>query len=97
MLVVAVISVDAYPFLVVYIPRHKYQVKPNSSPQISAACVAAIVHRNNFFHLYEQNKFSESTVKFRQANNCCKWVLEIAKIASANKAKEYITSQKLGF
>ena len=31
-LVVAVISVDAYPFLVVYIPRDKYQVKPNSSP-----------------------------------------------------------------
>ena len=97
MLVVAVISVDAYPFLAAYIPHHKYQVKPHSSLQFSAACVATIVHRNNFFHLYEQNKFSESTVKFRQANDCCKWVLEIAKIASANKAKEYITSQKLGF
>ena len=88
------ISVDAYPFLAAYIPLHKYQVKPHSSP---AACVAAIVHRNNFFHLYEQNKFSESKVKFRQASNCCKWVLDIAKITSANKAKEYITSQKLGF
>ena len=30
-LVVAVISVDAYPFLAVYIPQHKYQVKPHSS------------------------------------------------------------------
>ena len=32
MLVVAVISVDAYPFLAEFIPRHKYQVKSHSSP-----------------------------------------------------------------
>ena len=34
----------------------KYQVKPHSSPWFSAACAAAIVHRNRFFHLYQQNK-----------------------------------------
>ena len=96
MLVVAVFSVDAYPFLAVYIPHHKHQAMPHSSPQFSAACVASIVHRSNFFDLYEQNKFSESKVKFRQASNCCKWVLEITKLEQANKAKEYITSQKLG-
>ena len=33
----------------VYISHHKYQVKPHSSPWFSAACAAAIVHRNNFF------------------------------------------------
>ena len=33
----------------VYIPHCKYQVKPHSSPWFSAACAAAIVHRNNFF------------------------------------------------
>ena len=71
-LVVAVISIESYPFLAVYIPHHKYQVKPHLSPQFSATCVAAMVHRNNFFHLHEQNKFSESKVKFRQASNCCK-------------------------
>ena len=32
MLVVAVISVDAYPFLAVYISHYKYQVKPHSTP-----------------------------------------------------------------
>ena len=32
MLVVAVISVDAYPFLAEFIPQHKYQVKSHSSP-----------------------------------------------------------------
>ena len=53
----------------VYIPHRKYQVKPHSSPWFSAACAAAIVHRNHFFHLYQQNKSSESKVKFRQANN----------------------------
>ena len=33
----------------IYIPHHKYQVKPHSSPWFSTACVAAIVHRNHFF------------------------------------------------
>ena len=33
---------------------------------------------------------------FRQASNHCKRVLEAAKLAYATKAKESITSQKLG-
>ena len=37
----------------VYIPHRKYQVKPHSSPWFSAACAAAIVHRNLFFRLYQ--------------------------------------------
>ena len=80
----------------VYILHRKYQVKPHSSPWFSAACAAAIVHRNHFFHLYQQNKSSESKVKFRQASNCCKRVLEAAKRTCATKTKETITSQKLG-
>ena len=62
----------------------------------SAACAAAIVHRNHFFHLYQQNKSSECKIKFRQASDCCKRVLEAAKLAYAAKTKESITSQKLG-
>ena len=62
----------------VYILHSKYQVKPHS-----AACAAAIVHRNHFFHLYQQNKSSESKIKFRQASNCCKRVLEAAELAYA--------------
>ena len=73
----------------VYIPHRKYQVKPHSSPWFSAACAAAIVHRNHFFGLYQQNKSSESKGKFRQASNRCK-------LAYATKTKESITSQKLG-
>ena len=80
----------------VYIPHRKYQVKSHSSPWFSAACAAAIVHRNHFFRLYQQNKSSESKVKFRQASNRCKRVLETAKLAYATKTKESITSQKLG-
>ena len=80
----------------VYIPHCKYQVKPHSSPSFSAACAAAIVHGNHFFRLYQQNKSSESKVKFRQASNHCKRVLEAAKLAYATKTKESITSQKLG-
>ena len=80
----------------VYILHHKYQVKPHLSPCFSAACAAAIVYRNHFFHLYQQNKSSESKVKFRQASNCCKRVLEAAKLAYATKTKESIISQKLG-
>ena len=43
-----------------------------------------------------KDKSSESKVKFRQASNCFKRVLETAKLAYANKTKESITSQKLG-
>ena len=75
----------------VYIPHRKYQVKPHSSPWFSAACAAAIVHRNKFFHLYQQNKSSQSKVNFRQAINRCKRVLEAAKLAYATKTKESIT------
>ena len=46
--------------------------------------------------MYQQNKSSESKVKFRQASNRWKGVLEAAKLAYATKTKESITSQKLG-
>ena len=59
----------------VYMPHRKYQVKPHSSPWSSAACAAAIVHRNHFFRLYQREKSSDSKVKFRQASNQCKRVL----------------------
>ena len=79
----------------VYIPHRKYQVKPHSSPRFSAACAAAIAHRNHFFRLYQKDK-SASKVKFREASNHFKRVLEAVKLAYANKTKEPITSQKLG-
>ena len=62
----------------------------------SAACAAAIIHRNHFFCLYQRNKSFESKVKYRQGSNHCKRVLEAAKPAYATKTKESITSQKLG-
>ena len=80
----------------VCIPHHKYQVKPHSSPWFPATCAAAIVHRNHFFCLYQQNKSSESKVKFRQAINCCRKILEAAKLTYVTKTKDSITSQKLG-
>ena len=81
----------------VYIPYWKYQVKPHSSLWFLAACAAALVHRNHFFHFYQKDKSSESKVKFRQASNHYKKVLEAAKLAHANKTKEAITFQKRGF
>ena len=47
----------------VYIPHGKNQIKPHSSPWFSPACAAAIIHRNLFFHLYKENKSSDSKVK----------------------------------
>ena len=79
-----------------YIPHLKYQVKPDSSPLFSAAYAATLVHRNHFFRFYQKNKSSKSKVKFRQASNRCKRFLEAAKVAYANKTKEWITPQKLG-
>ena len=46
--------------------------------------------------LYQREKSSDSKVKFRQASNRCKRVLEAAKLAYANQTKESINSQKLG-
>ena len=63
---------------------------------LSCLCCCNIVHRNHFFRLYQREKSSDSKVKFRQASNCCKRVLEAAKLAYASKTKESITSQKLG-
>ena len=75
--------------ILVYIPHRKYQVKPHLSLWFSADYGAAISHRN------QQNIFSESKVKFRQASNHCKKVLEAAKLAYANKTKESSIFQKL--
>ena len=46
------------------------------------------VHRNHFFPLYKQNKPSEPKLKFRQASNRWKKVLEVSKPAYNNKTKE---------
>ena len=62
----------------------------------SCLCCCAIVHRNLFYRLQQKHKFSESKVRFRQASNLYKRVLEAFKLAYANKTKESITSQKGG-
>ena len=85
------VRIDVY----ICIPHHKYQVKPHSSLWFSAGCAAVIVHRNHFFCLYQQNNSSEPKVKFRQASNHYKSVLEAVKLAYGNGTKESITSQKL--
>ena len=64
----------------VQVPHPKYQVKPDSSPWFSAAYAAAIVYRNHFSRLYQQNKSTESKVKFRQASNHWKRVLELPNV-----------------
>ena len=79
-----------------YIPHLNYQVKSDPPPWFSAVCAAAILHRKNFFRLHQQNKSSESKVKFREAINRCKRVFEVAKLAYANKTKQSIFSQELG-
>ena len=74
-------------------------VSVRSKPLISwfsSACAVAIAHRNHFFRLYKEKRSPESKVKFRQASNCSKRVLEAAKHAYTTKTKESITSQKLG-
>ena len=46
----------------VFIPLCKCQAKSHLSSWFSVACAATIAHRNHFFCLYEQNKFSASKV-----------------------------------
>ena len=64
-----------------YMTSCKYQVMPHLSPWFSVAFAAAIVYKNHFFYLCQQNQSSASKVKFRQASSHCKSVLETAKLA----------------
>ena len=52
----------------VCIPHHKYQANPHSWPYFIEI---------TFFCLYQQNKSSESKVKFRKASNRCKRALKL--------------------
>ena len=69
------------------ITHHKYQVNPDPSLWFLDICAAAKAH-SFFFRLYKENKFSESEVKLRQANNHCKKALEAAKFGYGSKTKE---------
>ena len=50
-----------------------------------------------YAHQHNQEEKCLLLVKFTQASNCCKRVLEAAKLAYVNKIKESILSQKLGY
>ena len=55
--------------------------------QFSAACAAAIVHRNHFFHLYQREKSSDAKAKFRQASNHCTGFLKLPNLHMLIKQK----------
>ena len=93
LLLLLVNFVSGFRLELIYISLRKYQVIPHSHPWFSAACAAAIVHRNHLFRLYQGGKSSDSKIKF---SNHCKRVLEDPKFTYANKTKEPFTSQKLG-
>ena len=88
--------INIYIYIYIYISLIENVRSSHLSPWFSAACAAAIIHRNHFFCLYQNDKSSDSKLKFSQASNCCKRNLEAAKLPYANKTKESITSQKLG-
>ena len=77
------------------IPQRKYQVKPHSSPWFSAACAAAIVHRNHIFRLYQREKSSDSRVKFKQASNSCKRFLKLPNFHMLIKQKSLLLLRNL--
>ena len=56
----------------------------------------AAASAKSLFSFAQKDKSSDSKVKFRQASNRCKRILEAAKLAYANETKESITCQKLG-
>ena len=89
MLLLLVNFVSGFRLKLMYISLIENKVKPHSSPWFSAPCAAVIVSRNHFFRFYQKDKSSTSKVKFRQASNCCKRVLEAAKLAYANNKGVY--------
>ena len=71
----------------VYITHRNYQVKPHSFPWFSVACAAAIIHRNHFLWVYQQNRSSESKVKFRKASIVAKGFLKLPNLHMLLKQK----------
>ena len=79
-----------------FIPHKTYQQKPHSQPWFTAACAAAIAHRNHFFHEYNRNPSNVSKSNFRTASNRCKYTINQAKTNYANLIKLRIEAQNLG-
>ena len=70
------------------IQYRKCQIKPHLSLWFSVALAALIAHGYVSFHMYQNNKYSASKAKFRQASNHFKKILKAAKFDCANKTKE---------
>ena len=81
--------------LIVYIPYHKYQVRPHASPWFSADCAVAIDHRNHFFRLYQQNKSLESKAKLRRLVIVVKEFLKHPNLHVLRKQKSLSLPRKL--
>ena len=60
-----------------------------------AACAAAIVHRNHFFRLYQQNKSSAFTGSSDTLVIIAKRFLKLPNLFNNNKIKDSINSKKL--
>ena len=71
----------------IYFLHRKYRVKPHLSPWFSAACSAAIVHRNYVFCLYQQNKSSESKVRLGRLVVVAKGFLKLPNLHMPIKQK----------
>ena len=73
----------------------KYQVKPYSSPWLSAPCATAIVYRNHFFCLYQHNKSFESKLSSDRLVIVAERFLKLPHLHMLIKQGS-ITSQNLG-
>ena len=76
----------------VYVPQfnqYQYQLKPHLSTWFSAACAAAIAHRNHFFGLYQQKNSSFTITKIIQASNLivAKGLLKLPNLRTLVKPK----------
>ena len=75
----------------VYIPYRKYQALSSQASLISMVfscfycCHSS--YKSLFSFVHQKDKSSDSKVKFRQASNHCKRVLEGTKLAYANKTR----------
>ena len=80
----------------VFIPSKKFQLKAHSQLWFTPACAAAIAHRNHDFNLHSSTKTDESHWLFKLARNCCKRVLDQAKLEYVEHVRNNISIQKLG-
>lgn len=80
-----------------FILSRKYQEKTQSFPSFTPACSTAILHRNNYFRLYQNDNSRHNRCLFFTVRNKYKRIHEGVKFLFVEKMRHRIISKNCGY